>query len=367
MRAFYNRAIALDRQHQVRGMSGTGEVRESLTCILHALHLDGCAARYDSLDVATRRLEVAMNRCSKARLRLAAAAMLFAPAFALAQAPVVSESVRQHEAAREARQRVADIFDAMKVRPGAVVADVGAGGGFLTVRLARAVGGTGRVMAVDIDAQVLEQLRGRIDREALSNVEVIAGDEADPHLGAATLDAAVIVNAYHEMRAYEQMLARLREALKPDGRLVIVEPISEKRRHATRDALVNAHEIALPLVEDDVRRAGFRVARTEDPFTSGAPDTMWLLVAVPEASAATPHATSDGDDAARSSSPDLRMAFDRFKQLRSDGRIVVVDVRSEIEYETAHIPGAISIPLERLGAETERLRKLGKPIVTYCS
>jgi precorrin-6B methylase 2 len=299
-----------------------------------------------------------------------------------AQAPRDWGTLRDEETAREEHQRVADIFDAMRLQPGAVVADVGAGGGFLTTRLARAVGPEGRVLAVDIDPRVLERLRARVQREALANVEVIRGDHDDPHLVPASLDAAVIVNAYHEMRAYQAILDHLRRALKPEGRLVIVEPLSEKRRHEPREALARVHEIALPFVEDEVRGAGFRVARTEDPFTTRGSEIMWLLVAVPDpqgSSSASSGSTIESDAASTTtspaqeagpaalSSPGLRIESARFKRLRDGGEIVVVDVRTAVEYRSAHIPGAISIPLDSIADEIERLRALRKPIVTYCA
>jgi predicted methyltransferase len=294
----------------------------------------------------------------------------------------VPASVRQEETAREAYQRVADIFEAMGVRPGAVVADVGAGGGFLTVRLARAVEPDGRVIAVDIDKRVIERLQTRVEREGFTNVEIVQGAADDPHLPPGSLDAAVIVNAYHEMRAYGSMLRQLRLALKPKGHLVIVEPLSDKRRHEPREALIRAHEIALPFVEQEARDAGFRIARTEDPFTERGPDIMWLMVAVPDPLASTnatpnPNTAStqksvastptNVDDEAGITNPDLRMSFDRFKELNDKGEITVIDVRSESEYRAGHIPGATWIPLERVGEQAEHLRQLGRPVATYCS
>src|SRR5262245_50882968 len=102
-------------------------------------------------------------------------------------------AARPQETAREARQKVPEIFAAMGVGPGAVVADVGAGDGFLTTRLAHAVGPAGRVFAVDVDARALGQLDARVQQEALTNVTVIQGEANDPHLGVASLDAAVIL------------------------------------------------------------------------------------------------------------------------------------------------------------------------------
>jgi len=219
-------------------------------------------------------------------------------------------------------------------------------------------------------------------QEGLTNVEVVQGADDNPHLTPESLDAAVIMNAYHEMHAYDAMLRHLRGALKPNGRLVIVEPMTDKRRHESREAQTQVHEIALPFVEREARDAGFRIARTEDPFIERGSDMMWLLVAVPDpvsptsmradastvpptASAAPTSTTSD--DETLLANRDLRIAFDRFKQLHESGAIIVIDVRSEDDYRAGHIPGATWIPLEKIAEQAERLRKLGQPIATYCS
>src|SRR5215471_2361343 len=117
-----------------------------------------------------------------------------------------SASQRQQETTRETWQRVPEIFGAMAVAPGAIVADVGAGDGFLTARLARAVGPTGRVFTVDVDDRAVTRLRARVAEDGLTNVTVVKGDANDPHLDAASLDAVVIVNAYHEMDDHQTML-----------------------------------------------------------------------------------------------------------------------------------------------------------------
>jgi precorrin-6B methylase 2 len=289
-------------------------------------------------------------------------------------------AVQRDEAARETWQRVADIFDAMAVHPGAVVADVGAGGGFLTVRLARAVGPTGRVLAVDVSAGELERLRSRIAREGLTNVETVKGDADNPHLPSASLDAAVIVNAYHEMREYPSMLRQIRSALKPTGRLVIVEPISEKHLPQSRAEQTAVHEIAARFVEQEARESGFRIERLQDPFATRVDNVEWLVVAVPDPVAITmegtcpippkksPDAvTAPVDEESQLANPDLRMAFEMFKKRRAGGTIVVVDVRSEAEFVAGHIPGATWIPLSTVGSRAAELRARGKPIVTYCS
>jgi ubiquinone/menaquinone biosynthesis C-methylase UbiE len=303
------------------------------------------------------------------------------PHTTIAQTPAAELSfARPEESARETWQKVREIFEAMGVRPGAIVADVGAGDGFLTVRLARAVGATGRVVAVDVSARALERLRARLDRERLTNVETIKGDADDPHLPSASLDAAVIVNSYHEMASYQAMLRHLRAALKPDARLVIVEPISDKHRTDSRERQVSVHEIAAHFVEQEARDAGLRVQRLQEPFTVRRDVIEWMLVVVPDPLAfaegaicplpsKTPatSSSSSGDDEAAVANPDLRIAFDTFRARLAEGAIVVVDVRSEGEFESGHIPGAIWIPLHRVKEQVPQLRAKGKPIVTYCS
>src|SRR5262245_42022559 len=110
---------------------------------------------------------------------------------------LLAQSRADEEKQREAWQRVGDILRAMDARPGATVADIGAGDGFFTSRLAAAVGPSGRVYAVDISDSALERLRKRLDEQAIRNVTVINGTTADPRLPAGLLDAALIVNAYH--------------------------------------------------------------------------------------------------------------------------------------------------------------------------
>jgi precorrin-6B methylase 2 len=275
---------------------------------------------------------------------------------------------RQQETTRETWQRVPEIFGAMAVAPGAVVADVGAGDGFLTARLARAVGPMGRVFAVDVDDRAVTRLRARVAEDGLTNVTVVKGDANDPHLDAASLDAAVIVNAYHEMVDHQAMLQGLRAALKPGGRLVIVEPTSGKRARDTRDQQTKVHEIAAAFVEQEARDAGFAIRALQDPFVSRANYTESLVIAVPEEAPATDSASaSAAADESAQSIPDLRIAFDLFKKRRADGSIVVVDVRSEEEFLAGHIPGALWIELTDLSSHLEQLRSLRKPIVTYCS
>lgn len=184
---------------------------------------------------------------------------------------------------RDAWQRPDDIIAALALSRGSRVADVGAGDGFFTARLARAVGPDGRVLAVDVESKMLERLKLLIDKEQLSNVDVIRGESADPRLPAASLDAALIVNAYHEMTEHGAILGHIRKALRPTGRLVMVEPITDRLRHEPRGVQVQAHELAPEYVVRELHSAGFRVERLDGAFSTNpvTAETNWLIVAVP--------------------------------------------------------------------------------------
>jgi SAM-dependent methyltransferase len=192
----------------------------------------------------------------------------------------------QDEATRERWQRVPDVFAALGLQSGARIADVGAGGGFFTTRLATAVGTEGRVFAVDVDGAVIARLRERAARERWTNVEIIHSTPTDPKLPAATLDAALIVNAYHEFTHPEAMLRGLTRALKPGGRLVIIDQVpAERRLREQRGVHEGAHELGSWFAAHDLLLAGFRIVRLEDPFIraedsgGGAASGWWLLVA----------------------------------------------------------------------------------------
>jgi ubiquinone/menaquinone biosynthesis C-methylase UbiE len=128
---------------------------------------------------------------------------------------------------RDAWQKPDLIMDALRIGEGSVVADLGAGGGWFTVRLARRVGPNGRVYAQDVQPQMLDSIRRRVDRDGFRNVEYVRGEPADPRLPAGTLDAVLIVDTYHEFVNPVVLLRRLGESLKPTGRIGIVNFTTE--------------------------------------------------------------------------------------------------------------------------------------------
>ena len=113
-------------------------------------------------------------------------------------------------------------MDALRIADGSVVADLGAGSGWFTIRLASRVGPNGKVYAEDIQREMVQALNVRIQREGLKNVQTVLGDPSDPKLPAGALDAVLIVDAYYEMEDPVLLLRYVAASLKPQGVVGIV-------------------------------------------------------------------------------------------------------------------------------------------------
>ena len=160
-------------------------------------------------------------------------------------------------------QKPEQIMDALKIADGATVADIGAGGGFFTIRLARRVGPNGRVYAVDVQQPMLEAIKRRVMREGLLNVETVRGTETNPNLPDGALDAVLFVDSYQEVEEPDRVpfLRNIARALKPGGRLGIVN-YKPGRGGPGPDVRVPSS-----VVEVDARSAGLRVIdRADLPF-----------------------------------------------------------------------------------------------------
>ena len=168
---------------------------------------------------------------------------------------------------RAAWQKPDQIMDALGIADGSKVADIGAGAGWFTIQLARRVGPNGLVYAQDIQRQMLEAIRRRVSREGLQNVQTILGSSTNPNMPAAAVDAILVVDVYPEVEDRVSFLRSLSKALKPNGRIGVVNykpgqggpgPSSEANEGVRVDATV---------VESDARAAGLRVlARQNLPF-----------------------------------------------------------------------------------------------------
>ena len=194
---------------------------------------------------------------------------------------IVLSAPAQTPSTKEARLKIPEIFDALAISSGSVVADVGAGEGFYTERLAKRVGPGGQVYAVDIDEEnALPTLKQLVKAQSLSNVAVIRSEPADPKLPAAGVDAVLMVITYHEIASYEEMLRHILIALKPGGRLVVVDFMPRKTRPRPRAEQTKNHQIAPELAEPEFRAAGFDIVSRQDDFVNW-PDeeeTRWMIV-----------------------------------------------------------------------------------------
>jgi SAM-dependent methyltransferase len=156
-------------------------------------------------------------------------------------------------------QKPDQIMDALRIADGSIVADIGAGAGWFTIRLARRVGPNGVVYSEDVQREMLEATRRRVTREGLRNVQVRLGTEIDPNLPTATIDAVLVVDAYQEVNDRVTFLRSLKRAIKPNGRIGIVN-YKPGRGGPGPDDL----RVARSAVEADAQAAGLRVLSTED-------------------------------------------------------------------------------------------------------
>jgi len=155
---------------------------------------------------------------------------------------------------REAEEAPDAALEAIGITRGATVADVGAGAGYFTWRLAERVGPSGKVYANDIQPAMLELLRKNIEARHLANVEPVLGVEDDPRLPAGRVDLVLLVDVYHEFSEPEKMLRKIRESLKPDGRLVLLEYRKEDPNIPIRPE----HKMSVAEVRAEVEPEGFR-------------------------------------------------------------------------------------------------------------
>jgi predicted methyltransferase len=159
---------------------------------------------------------------------------------------------------RDAWQQPDQIMDALAIADGSRVADIGAGAGWFTIRLARRVGPNGKVYSQDIQRQMLEAIRRRVTREGLTNVETRLGSGSTPNLPDEPLDAVLVVDVYPEVDDRVGLLRNLTEALKPGGRIGIVN-YKPGRGGPGPDVRIESAQ-----VEADARRAGLRVLAHEN-------------------------------------------------------------------------------------------------------
>jgi ubiquinone/menaquinone biosynthesis C-methylase UbiE len=149
------------------------------------------------------------------------------------------------------------VVEALSLSPGSTVADIGAGTGFFTLRLARQVGPTGRVIATDLQPAMLARLQANVAHAALGNVVLVQATETDEKLPDNSIDLALMVDVYHELSRPRETLAQVRRALRPSGRLTLVE----YRGEDPSVPIKAEHKMTLAQVELEVEGEGYRLAQ----------------------------------------------------------------------------------------------------------
>lgn len=158
---------------------------------------------------------------------------------------------------REQEEQPGQALDELKIAKGSTAADIGAGVGYMSWRLAERVGPTGQVYANDIQPQMLEQLRKNMEQRHITNVVTILGEPDDPKLPQGRMDLVLMVDVYHEFTNPQAMLRHIRESLKPDGRLVLLE----YRAEDPKVPILPLHKMTVEQVKAELEPEGFRFDR----------------------------------------------------------------------------------------------------------
>jgi SAM-dependent methyltransferase len=165
-------------------------------------------------------------------------------------------------AERETEEEPDAALDAIGIAKGSTVADIGAGAGYMTWRMAQRVGPKGKVYANDIQPQMIELLRQNMRQRKLANYEAVLGTVDDPKLPPDALDLVLLVDVYHEFSEPQKMLRHIRESLKPDGRLVLLEYRGEDPNVPIRPE----HKMTVAQVKTELEPEGFGLDKVLEPL-----------------------------------------------------------------------------------------------------
>ena len=160
-------------------------------------------------------------------------------------------------AEREEEEAPSKAIEALDLKPGMVVADIGAGSGYYASRMAKKVAPSGRVIATDIQPGMIEILERRIKAEGLNNVTTVLGAMDDPKLAPNSIDLAIMVDVYHELQQPQLFLQRLKPAFKPGGRLVLLE----FRKEDPKVPILEVHKMSIAEVKAELDAEGYAIDR----------------------------------------------------------------------------------------------------------
>ena len=183
--------------------------------------------------------------------------------------------------ARDKWMQVAQILEMADIQLGNSVADIGCHQGYMSIRVADFIGETGKVYSVDVREDRLNKLNDIASERDIKNIQTILGDYDDPKLEENSIDVVLIIDAYHEMNDYQQILFHVKKALKPDGRILILEKLKRQKIGKSRKEQTQGHTIAPKYVENELKEAGFDVIAIEKDlgYWEEDPDKkIWVMV-----------------------------------------------------------------------------------------
>ena len=175
------------------------------------------------------------------------------------------------------------IMELADVQEGHHVADIGCHEGYFSIHLSRRVGARGKVYAVDVRDDRLEELNKNAKERGLYNITTIIGSYDDPKLPENELDLVVIMDSYHEMKEYMTILGHVKKSLKPDGKILILEKLKSHARSKSRKEQTAAHTLSPKYVKEELQEAGFRVIEHVDnmgQWENNPSKKIWVLVAI---------------------------------------------------------------------------------------
>jgi len=174
---------------------------------------------------------------------------------------------------RQQEERTDLLIENLPIGPGDRVADIGAGTGYFSLPMARMVGATGTVYAVDIQPEMLAMIEARADREGKTNIELVLATETDPGLTRESIDMALFVDAYHEFEWPREVMSAIYESLVPGGKVVLIEYRAEDRSVAIR----KLHKMTERQARKEMQAAGFVFVENPDFL----PQQHFLIFAKP--------------------------------------------------------------------------------------
>ncbi|MGB5228691.1 MAG: class I SAM-dependent methyltransferase [Eudoraea sp.] len=185
--------------------------------------------------------------------------------------------------ARDKWMQVAQILEMADIQLGNSVADIGCHQGYMSIRLSDFIGETGKVYSVDVREDRLNKLNDIVSKRGIGNIYTILGDYDDPKLQENSIDVVFIIDAYHEMNDYKQILFHVKKALKPDGRILILEKLKQQMIGKSRQEQTQGHTIAPKYVKNELKEAGFEVIAIEKDLGYWEEDLdkkIWVMVGI---------------------------------------------------------------------------------------